>query len=156
MNFLILVIYLKTLNVVTLTNPVRRSRFRCRFFISPKSPNAFWRSSSCVSSWIPVTRIIHPSMAVNYIFIKASIVQCGTLVLEERQRGQEPRNTLYIQKHNKNKEQSHPRDSILKQQNPWRKWKGKPTHLKKRSQKINKKIPLPWGISYLALSKCTT
>lgn len=50
---------------LTLTNPVRRSRFRCKFLISPNSPKAFCRSSSCASSCIPVARIIHPSMAAK-------------------------------------------------------------------------------------------
>lgn len=50
---------------LTLTNPVRRSRFKCKFLISPNSPKVFCRSSSCASSCIPLTRIIHPSMAAN-------------------------------------------------------------------------------------------
>lgn len=50
---------------LTLTNPVRRSRFKCRFLISPNSPKEFCRSSSCASSCTPVTRIIHPSTAAN-------------------------------------------------------------------------------------------
>lgn len=48
---------------VTLTKPVRRLRFKCRFLISPYSPKAFCKSSSCASSCTPVTRMIHPSMA---------------------------------------------------------------------------------------------
>lgn len=54
---------------VTLTKPVRRSRFKCRFLISPYSPKAFCKSSSCASSCTPVTRMIHPSMAGNKIEI---------------------------------------------------------------------------------------
>jgi hypothetical protein len=76
----------------TLTKPVRRSRLRWRFLISPKSANwrtgqwergetiytqkaarnqvlerdretLSWRSSSCASSCTPVTIMIHPSIA---------------------------------------------------------------------------------------------
>lgn len=47
----------------TLTNPVRRSKLRCKFFTCPNSPKALCRSSSCASSWTPVTSTIHPSIA---------------------------------------------------------------------------------------------
>jgi len=50
---------------LTLTKPVRRSRFKCKFFISPNSPKASCRWSSCASSCTPLTKIIHPSTAVN-------------------------------------------------------------------------------------------
>jgi hypothetical protein len=45
-----------------LTNPVLRSKFKCKFEISPKSPKFSWTSSSCASSWTPVTRTTQPSM----------------------------------------------------------------------------------------------
>lgn len=47
----------------TLTNPVRRSRLRCRFLMSPKSQNLSWMSSSCVSSCSPEMKTSHPSTA---------------------------------------------------------------------------------------------
>lgn len=47
---------------LTLTYPVRRSRFMCRFLMAPKSPKRSWRSSSLASSWTLVTRTIQPSM----------------------------------------------------------------------------------------------
>eukprot|EP00964_Phaeocystis_antarctica_P112899 scaffold77016_cov60-Phaeocystis_antarctica.AAC.2 len=48
-----------------LTNPVRRSRLRWRFLMSPKSQNLSWMSSSCVSSCRPVRMISHPSTAAR-------------------------------------------------------------------------------------------
>jgi len=44
------------------TNPVLRSKFKCKFEISPKSPKFSCTSSSCASSWTPVTRTTQPSM----------------------------------------------------------------------------------------------
>ena len=43
--------------------PVRRSRFTWMFLMSPYSENLSMMSSSCASSWIPLTNTIHPSMA---------------------------------------------------------------------------------------------
>ena len=50
-----------SMNAYPLTNPVRRSRFRWRFLMSPKSAKASWTSSSCASSCTPSTTMIHPS-----------------------------------------------------------------------------------------------
>ena len=49
----------------TLTYPVLRSRFMCRFLISPYSANLSIRSSSVASSCTPVTSTIQPSTAGN-------------------------------------------------------------------------------------------
>lgn len=52
-------------NLHTLMNPVRLSRLRCKFLISPYSENRLWMSSSCASSWTAVTKRIQPSTAEN-------------------------------------------------------------------------------------------
>lgn len=49
----------------TFRYPVRRSRLRWMFFISPYSANLSWMSSSVASSWTPVTKRIQPSTAVG-------------------------------------------------------------------------------------------
>lgn len=49
----------------TFRYPVRLSRLRWIFFISPYSANLSWMSSSVASSWTPVTKRIQPSTAVG-------------------------------------------------------------------------------------------
>ena len=51
--------------------PVRRSRFRCKFLISPKSQNLSWMSSSWVSSWSPLMKMIQPSTAAAVAVVAA-------------------------------------------------------------------------------------
>lgn len=53
--------------IVTFRYPVRRSKFRCRFLISPNSANLSWMSSSVASSCTPVTNRIQPSTATMTI-----------------------------------------------------------------------------------------
>ena len=62
----------------TLTNPVRRSKFKCRFLTCPNSWKAFWRSSSWASSCTPVTNTIHPSIAATREQNKHTWTQSGT------------------------------------------------------------------------------
>lgn len=60
---------------LTLTYPVRRSRFRCKFLMSPYSANRSVRSSSDASSWIFVAMTIHPSIlrtATAFCVVRAS------------------------------------------------------------------------------------
>lgn len=49
----------------TFRYPVRLSRLRWMFLISPYSANLSWMSSSVASSWTPVTKRIQPSTAAS-------------------------------------------------------------------------------------------
>ncbi len=48
------------------THPVRRSRLRYTFLMSPNSANASETSSSWASSWMPVMKITQPSTAAGH------------------------------------------------------------------------------------------
>lgn len=55
--------------------PVRRSKFKCIFLMSPYSQNFSCISSSCASSWIDVTNKIQPSTAGQLAYKKWVIRQ---------------------------------------------------------------------------------
>lgn len=57
------------MELFTFTNPVLRSKFRCKLFIFPKSANLSYTSSSCVSSCKEKTNKIQPPTAKKQILI---------------------------------------------------------------------------------------